>query len=133
MAAAMEDYLDGRLDSFAFDDVLFGGDTDDVVCLELRREIWYCYDDCTRHFNEGRYRLGLEATECFRRWIQLLRSDSEWCWKRVHSKAPLNHRGCLGWVFAKLSSSPAANSYQLWPWKEEAEWRAWAERWDIPS
>ena len=76
LSDAIEQFLSGSIDSWAFDDMISGLKSSDVMCIELRRQLWLFHDDTRRYFNRGRDSLPPAAAQILRRWTRLLHSRS---------------------------------------------------------
>jgi hypothetical protein len=76
VADAIERYLRCEIDNFQLDDILFKAE--DRAAFEIAQEVWFFYDDCTRHKNEKRHKLHEAAEARLRRWVLFLKSDHEW-------------------------------------------------------
>jgi hypothetical protein len=135
IAEAIQDYLDCEIDNFALDDVLAKAPTDDAVCQEISGEMWFFYDDCSRHLNEGKFKISPDDEQSVHRWIALLRSSADWTWMRWHgSSQPSGVRGALSrFRDAIKRQTPALQSNKFWPWVDQADWSQWASVFDVPS
>jgi hypothetical protein len=126
---AIEDYLGGLIDNYALDDALmpFGVSTD-VACRFVYTEMWYYYDDCSRHDCSGKWALSSEIEAAIRRWLDLLRSGREWTSISPHND--LYSIAIRGWrgVLARLRlylRGPALKRNRFSPWQDEKAWAQW--------
>jgi hypothetical protein len=76
IADVIERYLNCEIDNFELDDVLSSAKY--RAAFELAQEVWFFYDDCGRHTNEGAHRLSKPEEARLRRWVLLLRSNHKW-------------------------------------------------------
>lgn len=76
VAEAIEAYLRCEIDNFELDDVLFA--VEDRAAFEIASQVWFFYDDCKRHKNEGKHKHNEAAEALLRRWVMFLRSDHPW-------------------------------------------------------
>jgi len=133
LADAIQEYLDCVIDNFTLDDLLASGQTADAVCEEIGGEMWFLYDDCSRHRNSGKFKIRPDDDEAVRRWIVLLRSSADWNWPRCHSAAqPLGGIGLLPRLQHVLRrQTPALSENQFWPWADQADWSRWTGASDV--
>ena len=64
-------------DNFKFDDIVFDIKTDDIAVQEIRNQLWYTYDDLTRHKLKGKWSLKEAEMEIVKRFILFLKTDHE--------------------------------------------------------
>lgn len=123
ISTAIENYLDGRIDNFSLDNALCDTLTDDVMCHEIAKELWFLYDDCSQHKNVGKRRINDDYEVSIRRWVTLLRSSSVWQWAVRHKP-----HGFFAKLYSVFSSEyPNLRGNAFWPWSSEQEWNAWIE------
>jgi len=127
LAGAIEDYLEERIDNFALDDHLTRVQTEDTACKEIAGELWFFYDDCSRHFNSGKWRIDENDEQSIRRWIQLLRSPTDWIWEEWHTETPPSGSACRSIVPKRMNwKASARERNRFWPWSDESDWRSWS-------
>jgi hypothetical protein len=126
IADAVESYLRCEIDNYALDEVLSSVKTDDTTCQRIAEQMWYLYDDCKRHRNEGKLKVQSRDKEAIERWLILLRSDSE----SVSMDEPDSSKSGLIATIAKwiVGRPPAFRNNEFWPWRTEADWREWWQK-----
>ena len=126
MATAIEDYLENRIDNYALDDALTKlKETEDHACRAIAKEMWFHYDDCSRHRNEGKWKVSTSIEQAAERWFVLLHSDCEWNWTDKQEVPPVRgFRGLLRW-FKKVTQGPVLPANEFWPWSSEQDWLRW--------
>jgi hypothetical protein len=108
------------------DDRLTQVQTDDSACKEIAGELWFFYDDCSRHLNAGKWKIDADGEQSIRRWIQLLRSSTEWIWVKWHSERPPSNSFWDSIIPKGLKWKPSARERNsFWPWSDESDWRSW--------
>lgn len=108
MAAALGDYVGGRINSGEFDNRIdSAAQSNDRGLFEIFLALWSTYDD----FKDRPFYGEPIAYARFKRCVAFLRSDLEYAYPRV---------GCspLAW-FRKTEPKPGS-----WPFHSQAQWRA---------
>ena len=122
LAGAIEAYLDGSIDNWELDDVAFKKNTEDLLCAEIRDQLWLTYDDIKRYRNVGEREFTVEVEVMLRRWVVLLRTEIEWSnivgpqstsmWARFHAR----------FIYPRTAPKCKFGSNPYWPLKDAAAW-----------
>ena len=122
----IEAFLDGTIDSFALDDVIFELNDEDTAVRQIGQQMMLFLDECSRRRNIGKHRLSQNIESIIQRWIKLLETDCEW--PETPLKAlPRHRKSLLGAVFDWLKRSggevPKWIENEYWPFQCAEEWR----------
>lgn len=127
LANALEDYLRRKIDNFALDDVVcppgpFVRCYDQMV-LEITHQVWYLYDDCSRHYCD----LFPEGEDMVCRWIWLLRSSIRFEEIERSSGRPQPSRSKIAKVLRVLlrivtNDPPKFRGNYYWPCMSAQHW-----------
>jgi len=77
LAEQIRHFLAGLSDNFKFDDIVFDIKTNDVAVLEMRKQLWYTYDDFARHKLKGKWELSEKDKDTVNRFVLFLKTDFE--------------------------------------------------------
>lgn len=77
LAGQIRHFLVGLSDNFKFDKIVFDIRTRDNSVKEIRRQMWYTYDDLTRHKLKGKWTPTEEGKDIVKRFILFLKTDLE--------------------------------------------------------
>jgi len=133
LAQGLSQYLDNEIDNLKLDECISNIHTDDLLVLELRRQVWLLYDDFRRHRNEGKWKLPENIENGVRRWVQLLRSDTEWTAIKGDDEEPAHSvpnrlmRSLLKLLQLCWRLDAAFVVNEFWPFRDCEEYRAWEE------
>lgn len=120
LADDIENFLDGKIDNWTLDDTICHK-TEDILCSELRNQVWFFYDDTKRYRNVGKRKRRPEAEAILRRWVALLRSQMEW--RDIASDPELPPSALWGRVW-DLFKAPRTKfgSNHYWPLANTEAW-----------
>lgn len=121
MADAIDKFLSGGCDNWELDDVLFKVKTEDPMCLQIRRQVWFFYDDDRRYILNAVEALPQECVGILKRWTFILRTGERW--GRIY-KERSNTRPWLKFVMARLKPKPQFRSNPYWPFDNNASWES---------
>jgi hypothetical protein len=116
LANAIEQYLDGKIDSFALDDTIFDLPDRDQACVEIGREMSRFLGDFKKQMYDSAQLLP-QYEEGLRRWILLLRSAVEW------PPDATSARGVQKLLnFFRLVQRTEFGRNPFWPYETQADW-----------
>jgi hypothetical protein len=130
MADSIDQFLCGKITNREFDDAIHSMTTDDVICIQIRRQLWLFYCDIRIYSNVGDDALPAESSEVLRRWEALLRSAA--LWSEI-ADASENRRGtglCSHFVEPRLTPKPKLKRNPYWPFSDSHAWRVFTEKYN---
>lgn len=116
----------GRIDNFDFDEVVESVQTDDMGVVEIRKAMWYVYDDLCRHKLTKKWALSDAQKNIVERFILFLRSNIEYQWPPQPLQNPLARLfvglPSFGYVPRHLDKKwQASGNWEVWPFKTLGE------------
>lgn len=128
LAAAIEAYLDGKIDNGTLDNTLSDKDVrSDNTCMEIAVEMSFFLSDFCYHKNEGKYKIGEEVEQAIRRWVYLLRTGWKWSPDRKDSTR-FGLRGLLDLLRSNLCTKSRLDGNLYWPLAGPEEWSDWKRK-----
>jgi hypothetical protein len=118
IADAIDSFLSGQIDNWALDDAMFKLRTDDDLCVQLRSQMWFLYDDVARYLNSGKRSLPSSAAAMLRRWVTLLRSTREW--SGIVDEPPQSR--FRRFIQSRLRPARKFTDNEYWPLGSAKEW-----------
>ncbi len=116
LANAIEHYLDGKIDNFALDDVIFHLPHRDRACIEVGREMSRFLGDFKKHKYDTA-QLMSKYEEGVRRWICFLRSTVEWPLGAVSARGIQKFLNIF-----RLVQKTEFSQNPFWPYDTLADW-----------
>lgn len=131
VADAMDAFLKGTIDSHSLDDAVFSKKTDDVLCAEIRRQVWLFYDDTRKYMNEGNEKLPPFSEAILKRWILILRSELQWS-DLAESSSSSSYFGRFGrfwrtFMSQRLTPRPKFRFNPYWPFSSVVQWDSFTD------
>lgn len=117
LAAEIRHFVAGLTDNFAFDNRVFAIQSQDAGVINIRHEMWFIYDDLSRHKLKGEWSLSAQDKAIVLRCILFLKSDFEYRWPNKQNVLQ-SLLGLLTFGFASAffeSKWKASGSWEVWP------------------
>jgi hypothetical protein len=116
LAEEIRHFVAGLTDNFVFDNRVFAIQSQDAGVINIRHEMWFIYDDLSRHKLKGKWSLSTQDKAIVSRCILFLKSDAEYSWP--------NKQSVLRWVLKLLTFGFSATFFEN-KWKASGSWEVW--------
>jgi len=128
MAEVINDFLSGAKDNWDFDDKIYSLKTRDEMCINIRDQMWFFYDDVKRYFNRDKFALNPAVADLFRRWEYLLRSNVDWT--EIVQPLPLSPWRVLWdrFIVSRLQPKAKTKYNKYWPFANSEAWNLFVQR-----
>lgn len=128
LAEQMRHFVTGLTDNFAYDDRVFSIQSNDAVVISIRHEMWFVYDDLSRHKLKGKWALSEQDKATILRCILFLKFDIQYRWPEKPRKNFL--KTLLRFLTLGLVSNhpdrqwEANGEIEVWPFLKVEEFNA---------